>query len=70
MLCNIWPVEATSDVWMEVGDQIDDLRLVPSTQSAGRDKGKDERKDEAEREDHGSKKSEAGLGWSKADEMV
>ena len=29
-LCKKWPVPAASEVWMEVGDQIDDLRLVDS----------------------------------------
>lgn len=29
-LCKKWPIPACSEVWMEIGDQIDDLRLVES----------------------------------------
>ena len=35
-LCKVSPVPATSEVWMEVGDQIDDLHLVQTDSGKGR----------------------------------
>lgn len=36
-LCKVSPVRATSDRWMEVGDEIDDLRLAYDTNSSSQD---------------------------------
>jgi NCS1 family nucleobase:cation symporter-1 len=36
-LCKISPVPATSDKWMEVGDEIDDLRLAYDTENGSRE---------------------------------
>lgn len=41
-LCKIWPVPACSDKWMEVGDEIEDIRLAynsDSSQVFGEDRG-------------------------------
>ncbi|KAL6913321.1 hypothetical protein ACHAPO_003088 [Fusarium lateritium] len=36
-LCRLWPVAATSDRWMEVGDEIDDMRLAYDSRSPSYD---------------------------------
>jgi NCS1 family nucleobase:cation symporter-1 len=36
-LCKLWPVPATSDRWMEVGDEIDDVRLAYNSRSPSYD---------------------------------
>lgn len=36
-LCKIWPIPAVSDRWMEVGDEIDDLRVAYDSQSGSQE---------------------------------
>ncbi|KAG8669022.1 uracil permease [Fusarium poae] len=36
-LCRLWPVAATSDRWMEVGDEIDDIHLAYDSRSPSYD---------------------------------
>lgn len=50
-LCKVSPVPATSEVWMEVGDQIDDLHLVQT------ESGEERKLSDAERKEMNDKKS-------------
>lgn len=49
-LCKVSPVPATSEVWMEVGDQIDDLHLVQT------ESGEERKLSDAERKEMDDKK--------------
>lgn len=50
-LCKVSPVPATSEVWMEVGDQIDDLHLVQT------ESGEERKLSDAERKEMDDKKN-------------
>ena len=50
-LCKVSPVPATSEVWMEVGDQIDDLHLVQT------ESGEERKLSDAERREMDGKKN-------------